>query len=76
LRSRLLRQESRDGCLREDYPYTDNINWLKWITLKQRDGKMRLGTQDIPVHPGVKRQREKFLYPIFEVARKRGIPWG
>jgi hypothetical protein len=76
LRSRLMRQESRDGCLREDYPYTDNINWLKWITLKQRDGKMRLGTQDIPARPGVKCQTEKFLYPIFEVARKRGIPWG
>lgn len=30
LRSRLLRKESRDGCLREDYPYTDNVNWLKY----------------------------------------------
>ena len=75
LKSRLLREESRDGCLREDYPYTDNINWLKWITLKQIDGKMGLGAQDIPVHPEVKRMG-KFLYPIFEVARKRGIPWG
>ena len=76
LRSRLLRQESRDGCLREDYPYTDNINWLKWIILKQKDGKMDLGTQDISVHPEVKRNKGKFLYPIFEVARKKGIPWG
>ena len=76
LKSRLLRQESRDGCLREDYPYTDNINWLKWITLKQIDGKMGLGTQEISVHPEVKRNLGKFLYPIFEVARKRGIPWG
>jgi succinate dehydrogenase/fumarate reductase flavoprotein subunit len=76
LRCRLLRQESRDGCLREDYPYTDNINWLKWITLQEWDGKMRLGTQDIPVHPEVKRKMGKFIYPVFEVARKRGIPWG
>jgi succinate dehydrogenase/fumarate reductase flavoprotein subunit len=76
LRSRLLRQESRDGCLREDYPCTDNINWLKWTTLKQKNGKMRLGTQDISVHPEVKRNVGKFLYPIFEVARKKGIPWG
>ena len=76
LRSRLLRQESRDGCLREDYPYTDNVNWLKWITLKQKDGKMDLGTQDISAHPEVKRSMGKFLYPTFEVARKRGIPWG
>jgi len=76
LRSRLLRQESRDGCLREDYPYTDNINWLKWTTLKQTDGKMGLGTQNISAHPEIKRNTGKFLYPIFEVARKRGIPWG
>jgi len=76
LRSRLLRRESRDGCLREDYPYTDNVNWLKWITLKQRDGKMRLGTQDIPVRPETKSKMGKYLYPIFEVARKRGIQWG
>jgi succinate dehydrogenase/fumarate reductase flavoprotein subunit len=76
LRSRLLRQESRDGCLREDYPCTDNINWLKWITLKERDGKMRLGTQDVPAHPEVKNKMAKFTYPVFEVARKRGIPWG
>ena len=76
LRSRLLRQESRDGCLREDYPFTDNINWLKWITLKQKDGTMVLGTQNISVHPKIGPNMGKFLYPIFEVARKRGIPWG
>jgi succinate dehydrogenase/fumarate reductase flavoprotein subunit len=76
LKSRLLRQESRDGCLREDYPCTDNVNWLKWITLKQRDGNMSLGTQEIPAHPEVKLKMGKFLYPVFEVARKRGIPWG
>ncbi len=76
LKSRLLRQESRDGCLREDYPYTDNINWLKWTLLKQKDGRMDLGTQEISIHPEVNRNRRKFLYPIFEVARKRGIPWG
>ncbi len=76
LRSRLLRQESRDGCLREDYPYTDNINWLKWITLKQKDGKMDFGTRNISAHPEIKRNPGKFLYPIFEVARRKGIPWG
>jgi succinate dehydrogenase/fumarate reductase flavoprotein subunit len=49
LRSHLLREESRERCLREDYPYTDNINWLKWTMLKQENGKMRLWTEDIPV---------------------------
>jgi len=77
LRSRLLREESRDGCLREDYPYTDNVNWLKNTVLKQENGKMKLWTEDIPVERyKVKPKREKYLYPIFEVARKKGITWG
>lgn len=77
LRSRLLREESRNGCLREDYPYTDNINWLKWTRLKQENGKMRLWAEDIPVEKyKVKPKREKHLYPIFEVARRKGIKWG
>jgi len=77
LRSRLLREESRNGCLREDYPYTDNINWLKWTRLKQGNRKMELWTEDLPVEQyKVKPKREKHLYPVFEVATKKGIKWG
>ena len=76
LRSRLLREESRDGALREDFPYTDNIHWLKWTHLQLEDGKMRMGTEDIPLRPEWKPRRERYLYPIFEVARRRGIAWG
>jgi succinate dehydrogenase/fumarate reductase flavoprotein subunit len=77
LRSRLLREESRNGCLREDYPYTDNVNWLKWTKLKQGDGKMKVWTEDLPVEKyKVKPKRYKHLYPVFEVASKRGIKWG
>ena len=45
----LLRKESRGWFLREDYPITDNENCLKWITVKNIDGKMTLGTEDIPI---------------------------
>jgi succinate dehydrogenase/fumarate reductase flavoprotein subunit len=77
LKSRLLREESREGCLREDFPYTDNINWLKWSMLKQEDEKMKLWTEDIPVDRYRYRpKREKYLCPIFEVAKRRGVPWG
>ncbi|MFC2067795.1 FAD-dependent oxidoreductase [Chloroflexota bacterium] len=77
LRSRLLRKESRRSCVREDYPYTDNLNWLKWTRLKQENGKMLLWTEDIPVESyKIEPKREKYLYPVFEVAGRKGIKWG
>ena len=77
LRSRLLRKESREGCLREDYPYTDNVDWLKWSMLKQENNNMKLWTEDIPVDKyKYKPKREKYLCPIFEAANKRGVQWG
>jgi succinate dehydrogenase/fumarate reductase flavoprotein subunit len=45
----LLRKESRGWFLREDYPNTDNNNCLKWITLKNVDGEMTFGTEDVPI---------------------------
>ena len=44
-----LRKESRGWFLREDYPNVDNKNCLKWITLKNVDGKMTFGTEHVPV---------------------------
>jgi len=76
LRSRLLREESRDGALREDFPCTDNVQWLKWTTLQQGDGKMNLGTVEIPGASKFGVRMEKVLHPVFEVARKKGIRWG
>ncbi len=77
LRSHLLREESREGCLREDYPYTDNVNWLKWSMLKQENGEIKLWTEDIPVEKYKhKPKRERYLCPIFEAAEKRGVTWG
>lgn len=43
------RKESRGWFLREDYPEMDNENWLKWIILKNVDGKMTLSTEDVPI---------------------------
>ncbi|MCM8711222.1 FAD-dependent oxidoreductase [Clostridium sp. SYSU_GA19001] len=45
----LLRKESRGWFLREDYPNIDNENWLKWITVKNVNGEMTFGTEDIPI---------------------------
>ncbi len=70
LRSIHFRKESRDSCLKEDYPYTDNINWLKWVRLKREGEDMRLWADDIE-YKELAPKREKFLHPVFEAARKR-----
>jgi succinate dehydrogenase/fumarate reductase flavoprotein subunit len=48
-RASLERKESRGWFVREDYPETDNTNWLKWIILKGKDGEMEISTEDIPI---------------------------
>jgi succinate dehydrogenase/fumarate reductase flavoprotein subunit len=46
----LTRTESRGTHFREDYPARDDKNWLKWIVIKQVDGKMVINTQPVPMH--------------------------
>ncbi len=77
LKSRLLRKESRNTHLREDYPFTDNVNWLKNSRLRQEHGEMKLWMEDLPLeNRRLKPRLERYLHPIFESARKRGIKWG
>jgi succinate dehydrogenase/fumarate reductase flavoprotein subunit len=77
LRSRLIREESRDSCLREDYPMTDTEKWLKRSLVKHEGGNMKVWMEDLPEENyTVKPKREKFLHPVFEAAKKEGIPWG
>jgi succinate dehydrogenase/fumarate reductase flavoprotein subunit len=44
----MMRKESRGWFTREDYPMMDNQNWLKWITVKNQNGEMVFGTEDVP----------------------------
>ena len=48
-RAALLRQESRAGHFREDFPDRDDENWFKWITVGSRDGLPHLSTLPVPV---------------------------
>ena len=48
-RAALMRTESRGSFYREDYPEQDDKNWLKWIILKDKDGKMMVSTEPVPI---------------------------
>lgn len=50
LESALFRRESRAGHFREDYPDTDNENWLKWVVVRQGTEGPRIEAVDIPGH--------------------------
>lgn len=44
------RKESRGWFIREDYPHTDNENWLKWVVVTRgEDGAPVTSTEDIPM---------------------------
>lgn len=43
----LFRKESRGPFYREDYPYVDNENWLKYIVMSRRDGEISIRTEPV-----------------------------
>ena len=59
LKSVLFRKESRGFVFREDYPMTDNIDWLKWIMVKKEAGKMRVWAEEFPT-PYINPPREVY----------------
>lgn len=48
-RTALMREESRGGHQREDYPKRDDRNWLKWIVIKEDGGNIGLSTEPVPI---------------------------
>jgi succinate dehydrogenase/fumarate reductase flavoprotein subunit len=45
----LFRTESRGFHHREDHPQRDDANWLKWVIVRDIDGKMNVEAEDIPI---------------------------
>ncbi|ATW24999.1 FAD-dependent oxidoreductase [Candidatus Formimonas warabiya] len=60
LRSVLFRQESRGFVYREDYPLTDNVNWLKWVMLGRNEQGIRVWSESFPT-PYFDPPREKYI---------------
>jgi succinate dehydrogenase/fumarate reductase flavoprotein subunit len=52
--SALMRQESRAGHFRTDFPNPDDKNWFKFIVIENKNGKPALSTLRVPL--------EKFKY--------------
>ena len=50
IRSALERKESRGFHYREDYPETNNKDWLKWVIAQKKNGEIVTFTEDIPIH--------------------------
>lgn len=72
LRSCMMRKETRT-ILREDYPYEDNDNWLKWIDIKNDNGSVQLSTRDIPYDAySLKPPKGRQLYYMWSQAQAIG----
>lgn len=65
-RAALERKESRQYHYREDYPYTDNMDWLKLIVLKRGKQGISLRYEPIPVDKWKVRpdRLEKISHPV------------
>jgi succinate dehydrogenase / fumarate reductase flavoprotein subunit len=50
-RSALIREESRGGHTREDFPKADPEWGTKNVVTRRRDGRLALGTEPIPKVP-------------------------
>jgi succinate dehydrogenase/fumarate reductase flavoprotein subunit len=46
-RASLMRTESRGALYRMDFPKVNNIDWLKHIVIRQREGEMDLRTEAV-----------------------------
>jgi succinate dehydrogenase/fumarate reductase flavoprotein subunit len=77
LKCRLIREESRSSHLREDYPSTDNVNWLKNTRLIQDNAEMKLWLEEIPLEKyRFRPSSERYLHNVFKAAKRKGIEWG
>lgn len=63
-RSALEREESRHSHYRQDFPYRDDVNWLKWVIIKQNDNHdIKVSTEPVPFDKYQVRLEKRGLVP-------------
>jgi succinate dehydrogenase/fumarate reductase flavoprotein subunit len=73
LKAAIRRTETRN-ILREDYPCTDNVNWLKWIMVRKDEGEQHWWTEDIPIEKyPIAPTREVKLAHLWRAPRDLGM---
>lgn len=63
-RCALERKESRLCHLREEFPYRDDINWLKWIVARNTRKGLSLRLESVPVDKYPIRPAERVRIPV------------
>jgi succinate dehydrogenase / fumarate reductase, flavoprotein subunit len=63
-RCSLERKESRCGQYREDYPYRDDIEWLKWIVARREEKGMALRREPVPLDSYPFRPAQRLKIPV------------
>jgi succinate dehydrogenase/fumarate reductase flavoprotein subunit len=63
LRAALFRKDSRTG-IREDYPFEDNVHWLKFVRARKRAEEVEIFAEDVPIgkYPIQVERREQAAY--------------
>ena len=46
----LLREESRGDHYRQEFPFRDDANWLKWLILNKSNGNLIFRQEKIPIY--------------------------
>jgi len=76
LRCAMVRQESRPdfGFWREDHPYVDNGDWLKWTAIRKEGEGYSIVMIPVPIerYRLKPEKRERANVEMFEIARRRG----
>jgi succinate dehydrogenase/fumarate reductase flavoprotein subunit len=62
LKASIFREESRGLHFREEFPKTNNRDWLKWVKIQKEESGPKLWTEDIPT-PYVRPSQEFSLPP-------------